>query len=175
MEHFRHISKQLFTGNYESLHVGKQPMGMCRFSINSILWFGKDMKTIDGIVPGDDEEFLSSIYSTQHGRANCWNCDAIMAHFAFFTQREQLDKAHILEQNGSFLLHHWKGKTLEVSNAVQKVMHYCEEHAAELMAQPSPYRHPEIVKLSAKSKLTNKINKSVPWYLQPAWNKLRQL
>lgn len=78
-------------------------MGMTRFSINAILWFGKEMKKFNGIVPGDDEEFLSCIYPTQHGLANCWNGDAIVSHFAFFTQREFLDKEHILERYGDYL------------------------------------------------------------------------
>lgn len=58
-------------------------MGMTRFSINAILWFGDEMRKFDGVVPGDDEEFMSCIYPTKHGMSNAWNGDAIVAHFAF--------------------------------------------------------------------------------------------
>lgn len=38
------IEKYLSTDKYPSLYVGKQEMGMTRFSINAILWFGAEMK-----------------------------------------------------------------------------------------------------------------------------------
>lgn len=157
------LTKFLKNDKYQELHVGKQPMGMCRFSINSILWFGSDMKKMNGVVPGDDEEYLSSIYPTQHGLANCWNGDAIMAHFAFFTQREQLDKAHILEQYGESLMEKWCGRVKECGLIVQEIMKFCNEHLEELMAVHSPYKMPKKAPRTLKSILLNRI----PWYLKP--------
>ena len=55
------LNTKLKTQNYTDLYCGKQPMAMTRFSINSILWFGDEMKKFDGIVPGDDEEFINDV------------------------------------------------------------------------------------------------------------------
>lgn len=136
------LESYLKTGKYESLYVGKQPMGMTRFSINSILWFGSEMKKIGGIIPGDDEEFLSCIYPGQRGLANCWNGNALVAHFAFYPQREQLDKKNILQQYGKYLAEEWGKDDVMKKNhqKVQAVMQYCSEHRSELEKMPSPYK-----------------------------------
>lgn len=123
-----------------SLHVGKHAMGMCRFSINAILWFGRDMRRIDGIVPGDDEEFLSCIYPTQIGAYNSWNGDTIMAHFAFFTQRAKLDDAHILEQYGKIVKQGWKKSNSTVWTTVQSIKADIDKNEDKLLANPSPYK-----------------------------------
>lgn len=128
--------------NTAALHVGKHEMGMTRFSINAILWFGEDMKALRGIVPGDDEEFLSCIHPTAIGKANCWNGDVLFSHFAFFTQREQLDKMSILEQYGEYLLAAWKKdeNMSKISDAIQAMMKDIAGREQELLATPSPYK-----------------------------------
>lgn len=136
------IKNYLKTGKWEELHVGKKQMGMTRFSINAILWFGDEMAKFAGIVPGDDEEFMSCIYPTQQGMANAWNGDAIVGHFAFFTQREQLDKEHILEEYGKICHEQWaKDERLAaIDNEIISIMADINRREAELMSQPSPYR-----------------------------------
>lgn len=139
---------QWFIDNYADgdrslqLHMGKKEMGMTRFSINAILWFGRDMARFGGVVPGDDEDFLSCIKPTQLGVANAWNGDAVMAHFAFFTQREQLDRQHILQQYGECCKAQWSAIPVlrEVGEQVQRIMRDITAHEAELMATPSPYK-----------------------------------
>ena len=113
------LNTKLQTNDYQCLYLGKVPMGMTRFSINAILWFGEKMKEFDGIVPGDDEEFLSCIYPTLHGMSNCWNGDVIMAHFAFFPQRDMLDKANILEQYGNYLTKEWNKEEKNEKHSLQ--------------------------------------------------------
>ena len=115
---------------------------MTRFSINAILWFGDEMKKFKGEVPGDDEEYLSCIYPTLQGLSNAWNGDAIVAHFAFFTQREELDRMGILEKYGKYCIDSWNkdDKMKEISGFVQSVMKDIASRQAELEAQPSPYR-----------------------------------
>ena len=117
-------------------------MGMTRFSINAILWFGDEMRKFDGVVPGDDEEFMSCIYPTKHGMSNAWNGDAIVAHFAFFTQREQLDKWHILERYGEVCCKNFANsdKMRGYYDAVQDAMTYVRLNEAELTQRKSPYR-----------------------------------
>lgn len=62
------------------------------------------MAEFKGEVPGDDEEFLSCIKPTQLGKANCFNGDALIAHFAFGPQREGLDKMDILNRYGKYCM-----------------------------------------------------------------------
>lgn len=136
------LNTKLKNNSYAELYCGKQPMAMTRFSINSILWFGHEMKKFNGVVPGDDEEFLSCIYPTQHGLSNCWNGDAILAHFAFFTQRERLDKEKILEEYGLYLSKEWKNdeRMCVIHEDVQKIMKYCNDNEVALLKEPSPYK-----------------------------------
>lgn len=136
------IENYLKTETWETLHFGKKEMGMTRFSINAVLWFGDEMKKFEGMVPGDDEEFLSCIYPTSQGLSNAWNGDAIVAHFAFFTQREELDRMGILEKYGRFCLDSWaKDKTMkDISDKVQIIMHNVEARHVQLENLPSPYK-----------------------------------
>ena len=137
------MEKYLTTGKYQELYVGKHPMAMGRFSINCILWFGGEMAEFKGEVPGDDEEFLSCIKPTQLGKANCFNGDALIAHFAFGTQREGLDKMDILNRYGNILHELWKqDETMrKIDVSVQQMMEEVETREDELSALPSPYRH----------------------------------
>ena len=139
------INRHLKTDKWEALHMGKKEMGMTRFSINAILWFGEEMRKFSGIVPGDDEEFMSCIYPTLQGKANAWNGDAVAAHFAFFTQREQLDKWHILEQYGEICHKHFSRneQTKEADEAVQAIMGHIRRNEAELLKAKSPYKSME--------------------------------
>lgn len=136
------INNYLLTGHWNQLYLGKKEMGMTRFSINSILWFGDEMKKFKGEVPGDDEEFLSCIYPTLQGLSNAWNGDAIVAHFAFFTQREELDRMGILEKYGKYCIDSWnKDEKLKgISDFVQSVMKDIASRQIELESRPSPYR-----------------------------------
>lgn len=148
--HVWFLENYLKKSKYQELYVGKKEMGMCRFSINCILWFGEDLSKIGGVIPGDDEEFMSCIYPTILGRSNAWNGDAIMGHFAFFTQREQLDKMQILEKYGEYLHMEWKNdsKMRKIDESIQSIMKDIKVHEAELMSQPSPYKHVVPQKLS---------------------------
>lgn len=136
------IKNHLSTNRWSELHLGRRLMGMTRFSINAILWFGEEMAKFGGLVPGDDEEFLSCIYPTRQGMANAWNGDAIVAHFAFFTQREQLDRAKILETYGEICHKQWSAdcKMAVIDAEVQAIMKNVAEREAELMCRESPYR-----------------------------------
>lgn len=156
------IANYLKTEKWEELHLGKKIMGMTRFSINAILWFGDEMKKFAGIVPGDDEEFMSCIYPTQQGLANAWNGDAVVAHFAFFTQREKLDKQGILEQYGEIVNRQWHSdnEKAEVYDAVQGIMRKVDTDEAELMQKTSPYRR-IVPNVNFRSKVKRYIPKSV--------------
>lgn len=136
------INNFLRKQEWNKLHLGKKEMGMTRFSINAILWMGEEMAKFKGKVPGDDEEFLSCIYPTQQGKANAWNGDTIMAHFAFFTQREHLDAGHILEKYGEECHKQWASnpKMEKIDKEVQNIITQIESNLQELMQTPSPYK-----------------------------------
>lgn len=157
------ISKYLVTEKYPFLHVDKQEMGMTRFSINAILWFGSEMKKMKGIVPGDDEEYLSCIYPTSHGMCNCWNGNVIMAHFAFFTQREILDKAGILEKYGEFISTRKNDTFYPYYEEIQKIISTISANEKELMNRPSPYR----TQIEAKQTWKNFIFKLISTLFPP--------
>lgn len=158
------LNTQLTTGKYRDLHISKQPMGMTRFSINCILWFGDVMKEFNGIVPGDDEEFVSCIYPTRHGMMNCWNGDVVMAHFAFYTQREKLDKANILQQYGDYLAEIWSNDSnmRMIPQNVQSIMEHIAEKEKELRSIPSPYRE----KMKKKKGVLKRIYDKSPFLIK---------
>lgn len=142
------MDKYLITNRYKDLYVGKHPMGMTRFSINCILWFGKDMADFQGIVPGDDEEFLSCIKPTQLGKCNCFNGDALISHFAFGTQREGLDKMDILNRYGKILHEIWNknSRMKEIDDTVQEIIRNVNSKESELNLIKSPYKKIETKK-----------------------------
>lgn len=65
----------------------------------------------------------------------------ILAHFAFYTQREQLDKCSILEKYGKINFERFKeNKVLaEVNERVQEIMRDIKGIESQLMQNPSPY------------------------------------
>lgn len=136
------MQKYLKTSSYSNLYVGAQPWAMTRFSINCILWFGRDMKQFGGIVPGDDEEFLSCIKPTQLGKANCINGDTLISHFAFGPQREILDKCTILEKYGEILHEQWNGDAAlhEIDCNVQSTLADIKSKETEYLALPPVYK-----------------------------------
>ena len=157
------IENYLKTGNYNKLHVGKHPMGMTRFSINCILWFGKDMALFEGDVPGDDEEFLSCIKPTQLGKCNCFNGDAIVAHFAFGLQRKVLDKMNILNRYGKILHDLWSKdcEMCAIEHSVQQIMRDIELRSSELGAMKSPYKQSPKSSVSLLKNIGNKLPANV--------------
>lgn len=166
------MDKYLTTCKYQELYVGKHPMGMTRFSINCILWFGSEMAKFKGDVPGDDEEFLSCIKPTQLGKANCFNGDALIAHFAFGPQREGLDKMDILNQYGKVLHELWKrDESLhEIDITMQQIIKEVEARKAELNALSSPYRR--VVK--AKETFIIRLGKILPERVRCAIRELQR-
>jgi hypothetical protein len=151
------LNTQLPDKQYENLYCKKHPIALNRFSINSILWFGHEMKKFEGIVLGDEEEWLSVIKPTALGAVNCINGDAIAVHFAFYTQRKQLDKLKILNRYGTFLTKEWEqdGLMSKINQTVQAAMREVEERKVEILAKPSIYPYSP----QKKSSLRNKIAK----------------
>ena len=160
------LDRWLTSQKYENLHSGKHEFSMTRFSINAILWFGTDMKKFNGIVTGDDEEFLSCLYPTSKGMSNCINGDILAAHFAFFTQRAEVDRAHILEQYGDYLKKLWNesdGEESEVFNDIQRIIDYIQSNKLEIQNMPSRYRSVSDKKPKFKKKFKACIKAILPY------------
>lgn len=123
------------------LHIGRRPIACNRFSINFILWFGRDFATFKGEVLDDDEEFLSVIKPTQMGRINLFDGDSLISHFAFRSQREILDDANILEQYGDFLAIEFAKDPAKagIFSYVKTCLDDIERHKTEITALPCPY------------------------------------
>lgn len=81
------------------LSCGQIPLSGNCFSINCISWFGRDLAMVGKqIPPGEDEEAAASCsFALRAGRLNCVTTTAVIAHFAFYTQREVLDRSALLE------------------------------------------------------------------------------
>lgn len=70
-----------------------------RVSINCICWFGADFQKFNCKLGHDDEEqWLSVDLSQQNKSPHVMFGGAICAHYAFYTQRPELDKTDILQQ-----------------------------------------------------------------------------
>lgn len=66
------------------------------FSVNAMTWFGRDFALFDGVVEGNEEEYLTIRMPSSLQRINCVFGRAIAAHYAFYTQRTYLDSTNIL-------------------------------------------------------------------------------
>lgn len=69
-----------------------------RISINAICWFGKDFKEFSGIVDKNEEPWLSEIAPSQRNKKICVCGNALCVHYAFWVQREYMDKTDILQK-----------------------------------------------------------------------------
>ena len=85
------------SGEMEKLNCGPIPLSGNCFSINCIAWFGRNFASFGGKVPEDEEPAVSSTISLRTGRLNAMETGAIAAHFAFFTQREEMDRSGLLD------------------------------------------------------------------------------
>lgn len=90
-------------GAAHKLHLGAHVTALSRFSINALCWFGRDMAPLAATITAEEEMELSATIPARLGRTNCFCADTIAAHFAFFTQREKLDAAGILERYAGVL------------------------------------------------------------------------
>lgn len=131
----------LKTGQYPELYCGSIPIGITRFSINCIVWMGRDMKQNAGLVIGDDEEYLSSILPTRFGRSNCFYCDTIVVHFAFGPQRPLLDNHSILSVYGEWIRSSWQrdSEMISIDRIIRTILTEIETNRSTILSQSHPY------------------------------------
>lgn len=126
---------------YQKLHTGIVPQSCGRFSINFILWFGSDMALINGEIPNDDEEYISSVLAPKLGKTNYFNGDSLVAHFSFASQRMVLDKTHTIERYGNLCKQYFL--TNEELKTIWQTVQQCKEEIEtktnEINKIPCPY------------------------------------
>ena len=147
--------------SYRKLYFGPVPEACNRFSINFIMWFGGDMARINGDVPGDDEEYLSSVVAPKFGKVNYYNGDCIVAHFAFGPQRFVLDNSDVLERYGRLCEAQFEKNEamLNVWQTIGDVKKDVEARLPEILAQQPPYpivRKPFFKRMKADFKVWQK-------------------
>jgi len=75
--------------------------GYERISINCFCWLGSDFAEFNGKVGEDDEAWLTQDKPRQLGRPTAICGTALVSHFAYYTQREWLEKnTELLERYG---------------------------------------------------------------------------
>jgi hypothetical protein len=92
------LQELVAAGEVGKLDCGRIPLSGNCFSINCIAWFGRDFASFGGVVPkGDDEEAAASCtLALRMGRVNAVETGAVAAHFAFYTQRDLMDRTDLL-------------------------------------------------------------------------------
>lgn len=93
----RSFLRMLAEGRIDQFKFPSRPIALSRMSINCIAWLGEEFAKFGGKVGPDEEEWLSVVRPTQIGGHNLIFGDAIVSHFAFYTQREYLDRTDLLE------------------------------------------------------------------------------
>jgi hypothetical protein len=69
-----------------------------RVSINVISWLGSEFKKFDGKVDRNEEPWLAVTKPISLQRPNCIFGEVLFAHYAFYTQRAELDWTDILQR-----------------------------------------------------------------------------
>ena len=93
----RHFLKEI-TGTGVGAFVSEDTLfAMSRFSINCVAWRGELFAEFSGVVVGEDEEEISINIPARANLPNLLFGNAVVAHFAFYTQREHLDRTDLLD------------------------------------------------------------------------------
>lgn len=85
---------------FDGLRFGSVTTSLARVSINCISWFGVDLAEGRGVFPDDvdEEEYASVTLPLLLGRCNRISGQALVAHFAFYTQRPGLEDTNLLQR-----------------------------------------------------------------------------
>lgn len=132
------LNNYLKTNNYSELYCGKFEIGLNRFAINAVAWFGEDFKKFNAVVPGDDEEFLTVKYPAHIHKLNCFDCATVISHFSFSQQRMILDKSYVLDQYEDIIKHENSGKLRDLMHGVYEILDYIEKEKKLILSRPLP-------------------------------------
>ena len=77
--------------DYRFPHLWHTGPGETRISINAIAWHGSEFAKFNGQVGRDEEDWISIIKPKQISMGTSIAGDALLTHFAFYTQRKHLE------------------------------------------------------------------------------------
>jgi len=97
--------KKVQSGTYKDIIIETKnfQLALNRFSINCIAFRGETFKMFEGKVLGDEEEYLTVTKPTELGLVNYIIGDCLISHFAFYSQRDVLDKTKLLSMYETLL------------------------------------------------------------------------
>lgn len=126
--HIWFLENYLLKDSFEKLYCGEAMISLNRFAINAVLWFGDDFRTFQGIIDGDDEEFLTVKYPLKINKSCGFNLNALCCHFSFSAQRALLDKTNILDIYGQYLKDKANKKCLSIYNSMDYIIEYIQNN-----------------------------------------------
>jgi hypothetical protein len=89
-----HEKKEVYKYSFPYWHLDP----IQRFSINCFAFMGEDFQAFDGKVEAEEEEWLTVTRPTETKRPVMIAGNALVSHFAYFTQRPFLDRSDVLEK-----------------------------------------------------------------------------
>lgn len=128
-------------GDRSELYIGEQPIALCRFSINCMAWFGEDLKGMALQHEQQEEVYIIEILPVELHKSNCFFCDAIAVHYAFWKQRAVMDRTGLLGKYGASLEKRWKTDPVaeELYESAKRVENEVNASARELRKQRTIY------------------------------------
>lgn len=95
----RFFLKALGENKIDRFKFKTRPIALSRMSINCIAWLGEEFAKFGGKIGfTHEEEWLSVTRPTHLGAYNLIYGQTVVAHFAFYPQRDHLDRTDILER-----------------------------------------------------------------------------
>lgn len=134
------------------------------------------MALIQGEIPGDDEEYISSVLAPKLGKSNYFNGDCLVAHFSFASQRMILDKTCTLKRYSN-LCEQYFLKDEKLKSIWQNVLQ-CQKEISEKKNEinriPCPY---PIIKssLTVRMKKAFKRYQKLSTYYYEKWKGTRHI
>lgn len=133
------LTNFLLPNKYSELYCGHHRISLQRFAINAVAWFGHDFKKFNGMVTGDDEEFLTLTYPAKHDLLNCFDCNTIVAHFSFSAQRQYLDKTDILSKYENILNKSTNKTLIDIIKKTTDILSSINSQQQDINSRPIPH------------------------------------
>jgi hypothetical protein len=80
--------------NLNDYKFHKMELGVWQ-NINCISWFGEEFSKFGGLIPKEEEEFLSDIYPKKINKKNCACGASWMCHFSFQSQIQEIEETNL--------------------------------------------------------------------------------
>lgn len=157
----------IFNDDYKKIKFDNTKIALNRFSINSICWFGDVMRKFQGIVKGDEEEYLTVLKTRELISYNTFYANTIVAHYAFYPQRNFLDDTDILEKYENAIRHSYRNNQ-KCINLLDEILNLDNEITIEQNLQKNNF---DLKNIMNKIQF---INLPIPYIKFISINKIKQ-